>query len=318
MRKYGILIGLLILTGLLPLFTSSYILCILIMGGIYTILVLGLNICLGFGGQISAAQAAFWGIGAYTSALLTIRFGLSFWLAFPFSLLFAGLIGGLLALPTLKLKGFYLAMATIGFQQIVTLILSNWKPVTGGVDGIGGIPRPAIGGFMLDTDVSFFYFLLIWVLITIIFSLRLEKSKLGLAMKAMRDNELAAQTMGINIKRVKIISFMLSAVLGGAAGSLYASFSGYISPDLFSFSTSTLIISMLIIGGSGSVKGSVLGALLLIVLPEALRFLQNYYMIIYGLGTVLIVVFMPGGLAGLTAKIMNKFPIKRRLRSGGE
>jgi len=317
MRKYGIAIGILVLVGLLPLFVSNYVLSVLTLGGIYVVLVLGLNMCLGFSGQISAAQAAFWGIGSYTSALLTTEFGISFWLAFPTAIILTGIVGLGLALPTLKLKGFYLAMATIGFQQIATMVFANWRQVTKGVDGIVGIPRPSIAGFTLKSDLSFSYFLLGWALIAILFSLRLEKSKLGLAMKALRDNSLAAETMGMDVNKIKIISFVLSAALGGAAGSLYAHYAGYISPDLFNFNTSTLIISMLIIGGSGSVAGSVVGAMLLIILPEALRFMNNYYMVIYGLGTVLIVVFVPGGLAGLTSRIMNKLLTKRQISGGG-
>ncbi|MCL2033095.1 MAG: branched-chain amino acid ABC transporter permease [Oscillospiraceae bacterium] len=306
MHKIIAFIGLLILAILLPQFSSAYVLGILVLAGVYVILVLGLNVCLGFAGQISAAQAAFWGIGAYTSAIINMRLGLSFWVGFPLAIVITGLVGLGLAIPTIKLKGFYLAMATIGFQQICFLVFVNWRPVTMGVDGIPNIQRPSIGGYLLRSDRSFYYFLLIWVLIAIIFSLRLEKSKLGRAMKALRDNQLAAEAMGIDTNKVKCIAFMISAAMSGAAGSLYAHFARYISPDLFVFSTSTLIISMLIIGGSGSVAGAILGAILLVALPESLRFLNNYYMVIYGLGTVLIVIFMPKGLAGLIGRIIEK------------
>ena len=306
-NKIGAVIGLFIIALVMPQFASAYVLGIMVLAGIYVMLVLGLNVCLGFAGQISAAQAAFWGIGAYTSAIVSMRLGLSFWFGFPLAIIVSGLFGLGLAVPTVKLKGFYLTMATIGFQQITYLVFVNWRPVTLGVDGITNIPRPSIAGFLLSSDRSFYYFLLAWIVVAIVFSLRLEKSKLGRSMKALRDNQLAAEAMGIDTRKVKCIAFMISAAMCGAAGSLYAHFARYISPDLFVFRTSTLIISMLIIGGSGSVPGAVLGAILLVALPESLRFLNNYYMVMYGLGTVLSVIFMPKGLAGLFGKLINKF-----------
>jgi branched-chain amino acid transport system permease protein len=302
-RKVLLWLAALSIIAFLPKLASPYVINMLTLGAVYAILTLGLNIALGFGGQISAAQAAFWGIGAYLSALLTTRFAWSFWVAFPVAVAGATLVGLAVAVPTLKLKGFYLAMATIGFQEITTLVLVNWKQVTAGVDGIGSIPRPAIGPWVLQDDVSYFYFLWAMVLGAILLSVFLEHSRMGRALKALRDNELAAEVTGIDVRSVKIMAFMLSAAFGGAAGSLYAHFAGYISPDVFTFSASTLVIAMLIIGGSGTVPGAVIGALLLTVLPESLRFLKNYYMAIYGLGTVAIMVFMPGGLAGLAAKL---------------
>jgi branched-chain amino acid transport system permease protein len=319
-RKTFLGLGLLLVIILIPYLTSTYIVNLLSLAGVYVILTLGLNIALGFGGQISAAQAAFWGIGAYISALMTTKLALSFWIAYPTAILGAAFMGLVIALPTLRLKGFYLAMATIGFQEITTLVFNNWRQVTAGVDGISSIPRPAIGSWVF-TNIHYFYFLWAMVLIAIILSAFLENSRIGRALKALRDNELAAEVVGIDVQRIKTLAFMLSAAFGGAAGSLYAHFARYISPDVFTFSASTLVIAMLIIGGVGTVPGAVIGALLLTVLPEALRFLKNYYMVIYGLGTVLIIIFAPSGLVGLMSgfaeKIARWYIDAHHLRHGG-
>jgi branched-chain amino acid transport system permease protein len=278
--------------------TGNYTMRLIDLGLISIVIVIGLNFITGYCGQINFAQAAFWAIGAYVTAALTLH-GWSFWLSLPMSM-FATVIGTLLlGLPTLRLRAYYLAMATIAFGEIVQLVLTHWEPVTGGSSGLRGVPPINLFGYVLDRPAAQYWFLLAGVLIALALALRVRHSKLGRSMIALRDSEIGAETMGVDTVRVKMLAFMLSSMYAGVAGSLYVGTINYVSPDLFSNAQAVLFFVMLVIGGSGSAIGAVLGTVVLTALPELLRFLKDWYLVLYGVGVLLMITFLPGGLVSL-------------------
>jgi len=308
-----LLLGLLaVAVGVFPLIvSSSYWLNLLNLAISFSIACLGLNIVLGYTGQLSLAQAAFWGVGAYTSALLTTKLGVNVWAAMPAAFVVAAFFGVLLGIPTLKLSGHYLAMTTIGFGIILQLILINTTWLTNGSDGIPGIPSPWIGPIQLNEPSAFFYVAVLALVLLTWASIRLKGSRVGRALLAIRENEMAAETMGIDTTFFKVMAFALSAAYAGFGGSLFAhSGSHYISPDTFSFDQSVVMLAMAVLGGSGSAVGAIVGATLLSMLPELLRFLKDSYMMFYAAGIVAVMVFMPGGIASLVYTL----PVSRRLR----
>ncbi|MGA2992922.1 MAG: branched-chain amino acid ABC transporter ATP-binding protein/permease [Candidatus Korobacteraceae bacterium] len=291
---------------------SSYWLNLVNLAIGFSVACLGLNIVLGYGGQLSLAQAAFWGVGAYTSTLLTVNFGMSAWLGMVAAFIVAALFGVLLGIPTLKLSGHYLAMATIGFGVILQIILINATWLTGGSDGIPKIPSPWIGPYELKDPKTFFYVAAVSLIMFTWASIRLKNSRVGRAFLAIRENEMAAETAGVDSTYYKITAFALSAGYGGLGGWLFAhSGSHYISPDTFSFDQSVMFLAMMVLGGNGSAVGSIVGAALLTLMPEVLRFLRDYYMMVYAGGIVAVMIFMPGGIAGL----VRGLPVSQRLRS---
>ncbi|MGD0264601.1 MAG: branched-chain amino acid ABC transporter ATP-binding protein/permease [Candidatus Methylomirabilota bacterium] len=290
---------------------SSYWLNLVNLAISFSIACLGLNIVLGYAGQLSLAQAAFWGVGAYTSALVATRLGVSAWPGMIAAFAVAGLFGVLLGIPTLKLTGHYLAMTTIGFGVILQLILINAIWLTNGSDGITKIPSPRIGSIELKDPSSFFYLAAITLILLTWASIRLKGSRIGRAFLAIQGNEMAAETVGIDTTYYKVVAFALSAAYAGFGGALFAhSGSHYISPDTFSFDQSVLLLVMAVLGGNGSAVGAVVGAVLLTLLPEVLRFLKDSYMMFYAAGIILIMIFMPGGIAGL----IQLLPVSQRLR----
>ncbi len=296
-------------------FTSfpAYTLNLLMQASTYAIAVLGLTIVLGYSGQMNLGQAAFFGIGAYGVALGTTTFGLPFWVALAAGVAAAAVAGVALGLMSLRLGGHYLAMVTISFQMILSLVLTNWVEFTHGPDGISGIGRPshfAGSGSYLGLCIAALYFVgfLVWYL---------RRTKLGRAMQATRDNELAAGVVGVDTFGTKVTAFTLSAILGGLGGGLFAGGFAYISPDQFSFSESVVFLTMALLGGSRSPFGTVFGTGLLIMLPEWLRFLKTIYLAVYGGAVILIMVFMPDGILGFAAIIWRKLrPVKPL--AGGE
>jgi ABC-type branched-subunit amino acid transport system ATPase component/ABC-type branched-subunit amino acid transport system permease subunit len=285
----------------------------------FSIACLGLNIVLGYTGQLSLAQAAFWGVGAYTSAILTTRLGMPVWTGMIAAFFVAAFFGVVLGIPTLKLSGHYLAMATIGFGIILQLILINAIWLTGGSDGITKIPSPWIGSLELKDPKVFFYVAAVSLLLFTWAAVRLKGSRVGRAFMAIRENEMAAETTGVDSTYYKIMAFALSAGYAGFGGWLFAhSGSHYISPDTFSFDQSVMFLAMAVLGGNGSAVGAIVGATLLTLIPEVLRFLKDSYMMVYAAGIVVIMIFMPGGIAGL----VRAFAVSRRLqqwwRSGTE
>ena len=278
----------------------------------FSVACLGLNIVLGYGGQLSLAQAAFWGVGAYTTTVLTVNYGMSPWLGMVAAFIVAALFGVLLGIPTLKLSGHYLAMVTIGFGVILQLILINAVWLTGGSDGIPKIPSPWIGPYELKDPKNFFYVAAVSLILLTWASIRLKNSRVGRAFMAIRENEMAAETAGVDSTYYKITAFALSAGYGGFGGWLFAhSGSHYISPDTFSFDQSVMFLAMMVLGGNGSAVGSIVGAVLLTLMPEVLRFLKDYYMMVYAAGIVAVMIFMPGGIAGL----VRGWAVSQRLRT---
>jgi branched-chain amino acid transport system permease protein len=288
------------------IWTTDYWHHLMVLATIYAIVALGLNFTLGLTGQLSLAQAAFWGIGAYTSALLTVRHELPFWIGLPAAAVVSAFFGILLGFPSFKLSGHYLAMTTIGFGIIVRLVLQNETDLTGGADGIAGIPAPTLLGFAIDDNRKFYYFALGFLILLSIVALKIQHSRAGRAFQAIRENEMAASATGVNINRYKLIAFMFSALYAGIAGSLYAHSASYISPDTFSFDQSVIFLVMLVLGGSGSVYGTLIGATLITFLPEWLRFLKSYYMAVYGAGVLLMMIFLPTGIWGLLEMIYER------------
>lgn len=302
-----------VLVAVLPLlFTTRYSTNLLILGAAMGIGTLGLVVVLGYAGQISLAQAAFYGIGAYAAALGTTHWGINWWVAVVLGLVAAAVAGGILGTATLKLGGHYLAMTTICFQVIFTLIATNWITFTGGPDGISNIKRPPFF-IPLNSVQRYAWFALAALYLVAGLVWWLRDTDLGRAMRAIRENELAAEALGINTPRIKVIAFTLSAVLGALGGTIYASGYLYISPDSFNFDHAVLFLAMALVGGTESFLGAILGASLLTFLPEWLRDLKKIYLVIYGCVIILVIVFMPEGLWGYVKLLGRRFARRRLL-----
>ncbi len=275
---------------------SSYLVTLLITMGMYIILALGLNIIVGYAGQISLGHAAFWAIGAYSFAILTTKFSLSFVLSGILAVIITVFIGVILGLPSLRVKEDFLAITTIGINFIVQAVF-KYTPFFGGAMGIGGIPFPKWGDNMF-TNTQFFILTYIMVFFAMLVSFIFKRSWAGLASSAIKDDELASDMVGIDPRRFKILAFALGSAYAGIAGILYASFMGFISPEDFSFAVSVAILSMVMVGGENTIVGPTFGAILLISLPEIFRPIQDYRMLLYG-GLLLIMMrFQPSGFFG--------------------
>ncbi len=263
---------------------------------INTLLALSLNILMGYAGQISLGHAAFYGLGAYSTAILTTRLALSPWVALPCALLLAMIVAFLIGLPTLKLSGFYLGMGTLGFGMIVNILFREWTSLTGGASGFVGIPPLTVGEYVFYGGRAYLY--LVWgvVLISFMLSDRLIDSRTGRARRAINDCEHAAQAVGVDTQRHKLQVFILSAALAALAGFFYAHLVSFISPGSFDFMMSVRIVTMVIIGGMATVWGAVLGAFVLTFLPEWLHAFSDYEMIVYGLVLMVVIIVLPQGL----------------------
>lgn len=284
----------------LPLIVrSQYLMRIVVMIGIYSILAMSLNLVTGYTGQVSLGHAAFYAIGAYASALLSTRLGLSFFASAPLAAIIAGVFGLLLGLPTLRLSGSYLSIATMGFCEVVRMVLLNWESLTNGALGIQGIPKPEIFGLQLSlANRGIYYLMLVLVAITAYCIHAIVRSSAGRALTAIRDDELAATMMGVRTTRYKVLAFVVSAIFSGLAGAFYAHLISYIDPNSFTFDTSIVILSIVIMGGMGTMTGPFLGALILISFPEVLRFVKEYRFVVYGLILVVMMRFKPQGFLG--------------------
>lgn len=287
---------LLIFASVVPLALNSYHVDILTLVGIYILLALGLNIVVGMAGLLDLGYAAFYALGAYSYALLSVRSGLPFWLGLPTGAVVAALFGLVLGLVTLRLRGDYLAIVTLGFIQIVNLVLKNWDDVTNGPNGILNIGRPTIGAFVFSKPVHFYYLILVIVLVAIFVVSRLNRSRIGRAWIAIREDEIAAAAMGVDVVRYKVLAFGLGAAWAGVAGVVFAGKFGFISPESFTFIESVFILSMVVLGGMGSIPGVVLGATILVLVPELLRGFSDYRMLVFGAVLVFMMVFRPQGL----------------------
>lgn len=315
LHQAGLMVSLLTTVLLvLPILTdNSYTLGVTNLIAINAIVVLGLNLFIGYAGQISLGHAAFFGLGAYGSAIATSTYSLSPW---PAMVLVGAIVGGialLIGVPVLRLSGHYLAMATLGFNFVVHSVLLEWDKVTGGPSGFSGIPPLAIGDFLFDTEIRLHYLLWAITLICLMISLNLVRSGVGRGLSALAGDETAAAALGVNTRVAKIKVFVLSAVLASLAGSLFAHCYSFISPDSFGIFTSTDLVIMVVVGGMGSVWGSLFGAALLTVLPEWLDIFQTYKDFVDGAILVLILMFLPQGLvAGLVDLVKIRLALRRR------
>jgi branched-chain amino acid transport system permease protein len=282
-----------------PWLVTTYQTNILISFLLYVVLGLGLNVIVGVAGMLFLGHAAFYAIGAYSYALLNQYFGLGFWFALPLGGVFAALAGIALAFPVLRLRGDYLAIVTLGFGEIVRLLLENWSDITGGPSGISNIPRPGFFDMKLsvaDANIYIYYIVLALAIVTIIAVSRLKDSRIGRALQALREDEVACEAMGIDRVGVKVMAFGLGTAWAGFAGVIFAAKTTFINPASFTFFESAIILSIVVLGGMGSNLGVILGSAFLVLLPEYLRAFSEYRMIMFATAMVLMMVFRPQGL----------------------
>jgi branched-chain amino acid transport system permease protein len=293
---------------------NDYYFTLLNIIGIHALLVVGLNLLLGYAGQISLGHAAFFGLGAYSSGILTATYGLDPWIALPVGLLVAGVSAFLVGVPALKLRGYYLAMATLGFGIIVYIIFNQTQELTGGPSGLSGIPSLSLAGFPLDSPDRLF--LLIWPVLGVILLLssNLVDSRLGRALRALHDSEAAAQSLGVDTARAKLLIFVWSALYAALAGSLYAHTLNFIAPSSFTFMFSIKLVTMVVVGGMASIWGSLLGAVVLTILPELLVVFHDYEIIIFGGILMVVMIFLP---RGLVRGILDLWELRRYKKERG-
>lgn len=292
---------------LFPVFVrSKYVLNIMVFSGIHTLIVVGFSLLMGYAGQISLGHAAFFGLGAYCSGVLTVKFGFQPWVAFGVGVLFTGGVAYIIGIPSLKLKGHYLAMATLGFGIIIQIIFVQWRAMTDGASGLTDIPGISIGGLEFNTDFKYYYFVWTFVILGILFSLNIVHSRVGRALRALNRKEIGAEAMGVNTARYKIQIFVISAIYASIAGSLYTHYITFLSPEGFSFHLSVLILVMAVFGGLTNIWGGVVGAVSLTILPEILRAYRDYDIIAYGVILIIVMMFMPHGILGLLESVFRR------------
>jgi len=262
----------------------------------YVVLGLGLNIVIGFAGLLDLGYVAFYAVGAYTAAFLMTHLGWSLWECLLASAALAAGFGILLGAPTLRLRGDYLAIVTLGFGEIIRISLNNLTSITGGPNGIQGIPKPSLFGTTLNQPIHFYYLLLFLAVVAIFVSGRLADSRVGRAWAYLREDHLAAEVMGVNAVRYKLLAFAMGATWAGLAGAIFVSRIGIATPESFILAESILIVTIVVIGGMGSVRGVVAGALAMLLLPELFRPLQTYRLLLFGLAMILMMRFRPEGL----------------------
>ncbi|MDL1980457.1 MAG: branched-chain amino acid ABC transporter permease [Deltaproteobacteria bacterium] len=283
----------------------EYLLHILILIGIYVILSVSLNLITGYAGLLSIAHAAFYGVGAYVAALLALKFYSPFLANIFCAVILSGLLGALVGIPSLRIRDDYFAIATFAFQVITFSIMNNWVSLTSGPMGLPGIPQPAIFGWKITTHYDFLIVIFFLCAVTLWISHKIVTSPFGRVLKAIREDEVFAQAMGKNVASYKVLIFVIGAGMASVAGVMYAYYISFIDPTSFTIMESIFIISIVIIGGAGNIWGSVLGAAVLVILPEALRFLgmpssiaANMRQIIYGTLLVIFMLFRPQGFIG--------------------
>jgi len=284
---------------LFPHFFSTYQTNVMTTALMYVVLGLGLNIVVGLAGLLDLGFVAFYAVGAYTYALLNLHFGLGFWTVLPIGGLMAAMFGILLGFPVLRLRGDYLAIVTLGFGEIIRLVLENWGQFSKGPSGISNISRPGFFGmeFGLEQSILYTYYIMIlFVIVTIFVVNRLQDSRLGRAWIALREDEIACQAMGIDKRKTKLVAFSLGAFWAGIVGVMFAAKTTFINPASFTFLESAIILSIVVLGGMGSIIGVVFGALILILMPEYLRALSEYRMLAFGGILVCMMIFRPQGL----------------------
>jgi len=288
-----------------PLFSDAYQTNVMISTLLYVMLGLGLNIVVGLAGLLDLGYVAFYAVGAYAYALLNQHFGLGFWTVLPLGGLLGAVCGVLLGFPVLRLRGDYLAIVTLGFGEIIRLVLENWGDFTHGPSGIANIPRPGLFGMDLsihDAAIYIYYIVFGMVLVTIFVVNRLKNSRIGRAWLALKEDEIACQAMGIDKAKTKLTAFALGSTWAGFAGVIFAAKTTFINPACFTFLESALILSIVVLGGMGSITGVVVGALVIVVLPESLRDFPQFRMLLFGAILVLMMIFRPQGFISTERK----------------
>jgi branched-chain amino acid transport system permease protein len=300
-------LGLLVLALIYPQVTNRYAQDVAVNVLIYVCLGLGLNIVVGLAGMLDLGYIAFYGVGAYTYALLNTHFGISFWVTLPFAGMLACIAGCLIGYPTLRMRGDYLAIVTLGFGEIVRIILNNWMTLTNGPNGILGVKAPSIYWPSFDGGFSFemlylrklhylYYIALALAIVTIIAVRHLNFSRIGRAWESIREDETAAELMGVNTFLLKLLAYAMGALFAGLAGAFFCARMRFVSPESFTFLESAMVLSMVVLGGMGSIPGIILGAAALIVLPEVFREFETYRMLAFGLAMIVMMLFRPAGL----------------------
>jgi branched-chain amino acid transport system permease protein len=281
---------------------------IMIFAGIYSLITIGLSLLMGYAGQISVGHAAFYGIGAYVSGILTARYGLNPWICMLAGVSVTGAVALMVGAPCLKLKGHYLAMATLAFGIIIFIVFNEEAEWTGGPDGMSGIPGLSIFGFEFDTVEKYFYLVWGFVFAAFIFSVNIIQSGAGRALRAIHSSETAANAMGVNVSGYKILVFVYSAVLASLAGSLYAHYLNFINPATFDLFFSIKLLIMISLGGMHSLWGAVIGAGIITFLNyEWLHYFEEFEVIVYGAILLVVVIFLPDGLAGIPDMLKKRF-----------
>jgi branched-chain amino acid transport system permease protein len=281
------------------LIANDYIVSLGVSFLINLMLIASLNLLIGYCGQISLGHAGFFGLGAYTAGILSAKFGINPWAGLPASSIAAAIVAVLVGIPTLRLKGHYLAMATLGFNAILSVLFNQLVSLTGGPNGLLGVKPLSIGTFPLDTQARIFPLLWLCSGLVMLALLNLNQSRVGRALRALADSELAAESLGVDTFRYKLIVFVLTGSIAGLAGCLYIESNLYASPDSFDFSVSILLLAMVALGGWGRYFGAVIGALIYTAAPELLRTLQDAQLLIFGAGMIAVLQFFPRGLAGI-------------------
>ena len=307
LRKILFWIIALIILLLIPLFLGKYTIFLISLLAIYALVALGLNLLMGYTGQIAAGHAGFLAIGAYFTAIIGENLQ---WLPCPLILLLAGIftgfIGFLLGIPILRLKGFYIAMATLAFGVVVSEVILQWSSLTGGDDGFS-VPTARIAGFAFDSDYKLYYLIIPITIGMTILAKNLVKGYIGRAFIALRESEVAAQTIGIDLARYKTIAFAISAFYTGVAGGLFAYLITFLSPDAFTIELSVDFIAMIVIGGMGSILGSIIGAVILTGMQQVLAGLLDLQILIFGISLIVFMIFMPKGISGMIYDLKEKF-----------
>lgn len=312
MRRYLKFIIPFALLALLPLVChNDSILYTANMVLLYAILGISFNMLFGLTGQFSFGHAGLWAVGAYVSAFMTTRLGLPFLAAFVLAIIGGGIIGFLLAFPCRRVKGSYLSLMTWGFAEIVRVVLVNWTPVTGGVNGISNIPSASIGPLVFSTEATFFWLALVIAILCNAVYLRVRDSRIGTAFLAIKQDPLAAGVMGINVPRFKLLSFVLCAMIAAASGSLFAHFLRFVSPDSFTLSVSSAAVQVVLLGGFGSAISPWVGAFIIQGVGELLRGLGSYREVLIGVVVLLVLIFCRDGLVGVGTRLWNKYIASR-------
>ena len=279
---------------------------VMVFVGIYSIITIALCLLMGYAGQISLGHAAFFGLGAYISGVITTRYGLNPWLCLLIGMAVSALVALIIGAPSLKLRGHYLAMATLAFCIIVTIIFNESIAFTGGPDGLAFIPGITIMGYPIDSVAKYYFLVWGFVLLVLLLSLNIIRSRVGRALQSIHGSELAASAMGVNVSKYKIYVFVFSAVLASVAGSLYAHYLNFINPASFDLFVSIKLLIMIILGGMHSLWGAIVGATLITFLSyEWLHYFEDAEVMIYGIIVLVIVIFLPGGLVSVPEKIRN-------------